>query len=214
MIEGMRPATLRSTLAGLLLCALLPTGVEAWPAHGSVPFEPAVTVAIQPLGGMDRALLESVAADVEQAFGVQVVMLPAKLLPRSAFYAARARYRGERLLEWLEAEKPAGADKILGVMSADLSVTKGQVYDWGVMGVAGLGKAAGVVSIHRLRSRNLATRTRQVSVHELGHTFGLSHCPSPQCIMNDAEGGVRAVDESSGHFCDGCQLKLQDALRQ
>ena len=208
----MYPATLRSTLAGLLLCALLPTGVEAWPAHDLVPFEPIVTVAIQPLGGVDPALLQTVADDIEQAFDVRVVMLPAKPLPQAAFYAARARYRGERLLDWLQAERPAGVDKILGVMSADLSVTKGQVHDWGVMGVAGLGKPAGVVSIHRLRARNLTTRTRQVAIHELGHTFGLSHCPAPHCIMNDAEGGVRAVDESSGQFCTECRLRLRGLL--
>ncbi|MEO5618698.1 MAG: hypothetical protein ABIS67_13105 [Candidatus Eisenbacteria bacterium] len=145
-------------------------------------------------------------------------MLSAKPLPESAFYRPRKRYRGERLLRWLDAGEPSGASKVLGLMSRDLSVTKGQVYDWGVMGVAELSRRAGVVSIHRLgghsaSTRRIARRAGQVAVHELAHTFGLSHCPTPGCIMNDAQGGIGPVDRSSGSFCGKCDRRLGGLLR-
>ena len=105
----------------------------------------------------------------------------------------------------------------LALMSRDLSVTKGSVYDWGVMGVASPSQAAGVVSTHRLTCRastRLATRRAcQIAVHELGHSLGVAHCPSPRCIMNDAHGGVARVDRSSGRFCRDCRSRLGGWLK-
>ena len=42
--------------------------------------------------------------------------------------------------------------------------------------------------------------------HELGHNFGLPHCPNKSCIMRDAEGGNH-FDEMTG-FCKKCKLKF------
>jgi archaemetzincin len=182
----------------------------------SLPAAP--IVAIQPLGHLDPRLVHAVADRVGEMFAVSVVVLPPKPLPESAFYRPRMRYRGERLLRWLDAREPPRVTKILGLMSRDLSVTKGTVYDWGVMGVAELSRRAGVVSIHRLgghsASEHLVTRrVREVALHELGHTFGLSHCRTPGCIMNDAEGGIGSVDRSSGGFCWQCRGRLRGVLR-
>ena len=175
-------------------------------------------VAIQPLGDLDRVLIDAVAARIQATFAVHAIVLHAKPLPELAFYQPRRRFRGERLIDWLEATRPARASKVLGLMSRDLSVTKGRTYDWGVMGVAGLRRSSGVVSSYRL-SRHQASealvkqRLCQVAVHELGHTFGLHHCDTPRCIMNDAEGGIASVDGSSGEFCQSCRRKLGDRLR-
>ena len=176
-------------------------------------------VAIQPLGDVDPVVVRAVAGRVGEAFDVEVEVLDPRPLPSLAFYAPRRRYRGERLVAWLESRRPANATRILGLMSRDLSATKGAVHDWGIMGVAGLGGPAGVVSAFRLGRRGaaasvVARRACQVAVHELGHTFGLLHCRAPRCIMNDAEGGIRAVDRSSGRFCPACRARLGAWLRE
>jgi archaemetzincin len=128
------------------------------------------------------------------------------------------RFRGDQLVEWLGAEKSMGSLAILGIMSRDLSATKGRVYDWGVMGVASPWLQAGVISTYRLAghdaSASLVTRRLcQVAVHELGHSLGLPHCPVSRCVMNDAEGGIGAVDRSSGKFCPRCRARLGGLLR-
>jgi archaemetzincin len=167
---------------------------------------------------MDPSLVRTVAACLERNFAVRVMVLTARPLPGSAYYAPRRRYRGDRLVGWLDTHRPPGASKILGLMSSDLSATKGPVYDWGVMGVASLAGHACVVSDYRLGGHRASAslierRMRQVALHELGHNFGLPHCRTPRCIMNDAEGGIEAVDASSGEFCPRCRDQLRGLLR-
>src|SRR5689334_17576817 len=82
-------------------------------------------VAIQPLGVVDPAVLRGVSSRIERTFAVEVTVLPVKPVPGSAFYRPRRRFRGDRVIEWLDAEKPAHAAAILGLMSRDLSATKG-----------------------------------------------------------------------------------------
>ena len=175
-------------------------------------------VAIQPLGAVDPALVRRVTKHVESMFRVRVTVLRARALPRSAYYRPRSRYRGERILADLDARTPPHVSKVLGLMSRDLSVTKHDVYDWGILGVAGLSCRAAVVSTYRLQRRG-ATRTLveerldHVAVHELGHTFGVSHCASPRCVMNDAGGSIRTVDRTSGSFCASCRRRMGSVLR-
>jgi len=180
--------------------------------------DPTPLVAIQPMGVVDPALSRCVGARIARLFVVDVVVLPVRPLPESAWYRPRMRYRGGPLVEWLADEKPPPVAALLGLMSRDLSSTKGHIYDWGVMGIGSPTRATGVVSTYRLgghhASDSLVTRRAcQVALHELGHAFGLAHCRTPRCIMNDAEGLIGSVDRSTGEYCSLCRRKLDGLLR-
>jgi archaemetzincin len=174
-----------------------------------VPAAPAeVSVALQPLGKVDRAALASVARSLEAALPVRVTVLAERPLPPSAFYAPRSRYRAEALVEFLEHTAPCDVPYVLGVTAQDISVTKGPVADWGVFGVARLAGRAGVVSTRRLKAGGASNahaleRLGRVAAHELAHALGLRHCTAAGCLMNDAEGSVRSVDDAAG-FCPRC----------
>jgi archaemetzincin len=103
------------------------------------------------------------------------------------------------------------------VTSRDISVPKGEIADWGVIGVARLGGRPGIVSTYRLRVGGasdalFSARLDRVAAHELGHTLGLPHCDAPLCLMNDAHGHLRSIDVSTG-LCARCVRALAERTR-
>lgn len=175
------------------------------------------SVALKPLGHVDRSTLESLAKSLETDLRVRVTIVEPEPLPASAFYAPRGRYRAGELVAFLERTTPPGFTHVLGVTAHDISAPKGEVADWGVLGVAKLGGRPGVVSTYRLRAGEVAdsvfaTRLGRVAAHELAHSLGLPHCATPRCVMNDAGGSIRTVDAATG-FCETCARALEQALR-
>ena len=169
-------------------------------------------IALQPLGKVPADVVEKVRGYLEQIYAVHVEVLPMKALPVSAFYRPRERYRAEKLLDWLEANTAATFTKVIGVTAADISTTKGEVFDWGIFGLGSLGQRPCVISTFRL-ARNvprekMLQRTQRVAAHEVGHTFGLEHCPTPHCMMSDAGGKVSTVDEETGALCERCRARV------
>jgi archaemetzincin len=112
---------------------------------------------------------------------------------------------------------PADGMRILGLTGADISTTKGRFHDWGVLGLGDEPGTATVISSFRCRKKardaaHARERLAKVAVHELGHSFGLDHCPTPGCLMNDAEGKVSSVDDESD-LCPRCRARLAAAGR-
>ena len=56
-------------------------------------------------------------------------------------------------------------------------------------------------------------RLIKVINHEIGHTFGLEHCPAKGCLMQDAQGMIKTVDGENGEFCEKCHKSLEKVLR-
>lgn len=208
----MRPCTFILACLLALTAAGLQSAVRAepLPATRSIPL-----VAIQPLGCVDIALVRAAARHVAETFATRVIVLEQLPLPASAYTAPRRRYRGSKVLCRLEETTPARVTKVVGLMSRDLSDTHGAIPDWGIIGIAELGKRAAVVSTYRLRrgSRALIERRMlRIVEHELAHAFGLPHCPTPGCLMHDAEGSIRTVDRGTGCFCPACRRRLGSVL--
>lgn len=185
---------------------------------GAAPVPPPRSIAVLPLGSVDPSLVEAVRQRLESTFACTTTVLPTRALPKKAYFAPRHRYRGTLILDELSATIPLPISNLLGITSQDISVTKGPIPDWGVFGVAYLSQRPAVISTFRL-GRNQASRTlilrrvQTVAVHEVGHTFGLNHCPSPHCVMEDARGTIQSVDASSEQFCSTCRAFLGSNLR-
>jgi len=177
------------------------------------------TLAIQPLGEVDGESLETVENIIRDAYGWHVVRLEPQPHPEEAWYEPRKRWRAEIILDWLGPRLPEDADRIMAVTRKDISTTKGDIYDWGICGLAEMGGPASVVSTYRIKKKmgkigkkerkaKYLQRLRDLSAHEFGHTLGLPHCPNVGCIMEDAKGTVLTFDGSSGRLCDECLEKL------
>jgi archaemetzincin len=168
---------------------------------------------LQPLG---EALPDEDVAMVSEAlrafYGLEVRALPRVELPAAAWYAPRRRWRAERILEFLDGRLPADGERVLGLTAADISTTKGKVFDWGVLGLGSLGGRSGVISTFRCRrgarnAQHARERLAKVAVHEIGHTRGLDHCPTRGCLMEDAEGRV-ATSDREYDLCPICRTRL------
>jgi archaemetzincin len=195
-----------AVLAPYVLAAVLSTASAPRP----------VTVALQPLGGVSAAALRRLARSLEERIGVRVELLAAEPLPDFAYYAPRCRYRAADLVAFLDRTTAPAVPFILGVTARDISSRKGAVADWGVFGVAKLGGRPSVVSTYRLRAGGVSQaafekRLARVAAHELAHSLGLRHCDGAHCLMNDAGGSIRSVDDATD-FCEKCRKELASRL--
>jgi archaemetzincin len=200
------------TRRAVLALAIAAVARRAW-ADGARRF-----LYVLPLGdalpAADSALVKTA---LQALIGLDVKLLPRAALPASAWYPPRRRYRADKLLDFLDGRLPADGTRILGLTGSDISTTKGDVYDWGVLGLGRLDGASSVISRFRcaMKSRGAAharERLAKVAVHEAGHTLGLAHCPNRGCLMEDAEGQVETCDREYD-FCARCRKLLVDAGR-
>jgi len=127
-------------------------------------------------------------------------------LPESAFYSPRNRYRANSIINYLN--RFGSTDTVvIGLTSKDISITKGDIKNWGIMGLGLEPGNACIVSTYRLSKTNLISQLNKLALHELGHTQGLPHCNKNYCFMRDAEGGNH-FDEETG-FCQSCKSFLE-----
>ncbi len=222
----MEPGSTSSRAGGRAGIAALALAAAALSIPSLVPARAAAALgsgklALLPLGDVDQEAVETAKASIEKAFPWTVLVLPSQPLPQSAWYAPRKRYRAEKILEWLAPRLPEGSDRIMGLTRKDISTTKGNVYDWGICGLADSPGPAAVVSTYRIKKKlgkippakkkeKYLQRLRDLATHEFGHTLGLPHCPNKGCVMEDAKGTVLTFDHSSGKLCDDCSKMLED----
>lgn len=164
------------------------------------------TIVIQPFSGVPAEQTAYVFAELKKIYPL-VQMQQAVELPRAGWNPARNRYRADSLIGYLK--NICAADAIMpGLTNKDISVTKGNVPDWGVIGLGFCPGSACIVSGFRLGKAQKKVQLFRAVVHELGHTRGLPHCSVATCLMKDAEGKNRMNEEQS--FCATCTHYLQE----
>ena len=166
--------------------------------------------------GERAGLIEPLAGELAETFRVEVELGPPAFDPEVAFDSSRGQYNSRILLAQL-LRQSRGA-RVLGVTNVDLFIP---VLTY-VFGEAQLDGPASVVSSHRLDNRLyglpdnrhlMFERLVKEAVHELGHTYGLVHCPDGRCVMASST-YVEEIDLKSEHFCDRCLEQVRAAAGQ
>lgn len=162
------------------------------------------TIIVQPLNDFDKANTDIIVDQLKAVYD-RVELLESMKLPASALNQTGNRYRADSIISILRRQTPWHCTTI-GLIHNDISTTKGEHADWGVMGLGYRPGNACVASTFRLNKKNKSEQLFKVAIHELGHTAGLPHCPLKTCYMRDAEGGNPTDEEKE--FCSYCKQQL------
>lgn len=162
------------------------------------------TIDVQPFGTISSIQVNYVYKELKKVYP-SVDLKKTVPLPFFTYYRPRNRYRADSLLRYLNPRTQSGHVTI-GITNRDISTTKNEIKDWGIMGLGYQPGNACIVSTYRLSTSNTKEQLYKVAVHEAGHCFGLSHCPVEGCLMQNAN-GKNHLDQETG-FCNKCKEYL------
>ncbi len=163
-----------------------------------------------PMGPVDAETLATIETAIGNAYGLSVATMETAGLPEFAYDGSRHQFNSEVILRRIGPEASASAFRILAVTEVDLFIPMLTF----VYGQAQLRGKASVVSTARMRqefyglpeSRSLMLkRVAKESVHELGHTFGLTHCLDRSCPMSVSV-TIAQIDAKGEALCGDCLL--------
>ena len=175
-------------------------------------------IILSPTGEIEGWVLDVLEKELAEKFECQVERHKSIDLPKDALHPARGQYYSSLILRRVHDLIELGKqDKGLGITDVDL-YTGGLNF---VFGEAELGGQWAIISLTRLRQsfyslpENQAVfseRAIKEAVHELGHVFGLEHCPDPECVMHFSN-SLSDTDRKSASFCARCQAHRQELVR-
>jgi len=176
------------------------------------------SILLLPIGNADTELAEGLLAPLAEAFRADVTVATSDLDLGEFFDPQRVQYNSTDIILHIstdhiaslpEARNSDESRKILAVSDGDLFIP---ILTY-VFGEAELGGKVAVVSYHRLQPERyglppngplLVSRLEKEALHELGHTYGLVHCSSQECVMRMST-SVEDIDLKDASFCKICR---------
>jgi len=167
---------------------------------------------IVPVGEVEHSILLNLKLKLKEIFGLGVQIKEGLEKLDYAYNPERKQYFSSAILKKIKKGPYKECEKVLGIVDVDLYVPSLNF----VFGEADIDGKACVISLCRLKQsfyslpedqKLFEQRVLKEAVHELGHTFGLSHCPDPKCVMHFSN-SLRDTDIKSHDFCEDCKKLL------
>jgi archaemetzincin len=168
-------------------------------------------ITLVPIGPLPDDLLSRLQRDLPGIFNARVTIQQPIGLPSEAFNRQRKQYLGHTILNRLHSLQ-TDADRIVGLIDQDC-YARGLNF---IFGQAAMNGREAVVALPRLRPKFYGQkqdtqvfyeRVFKEVIHELGHTWGLSHCPNRKCIMHFSN-MLQDTDIKGPDFCSICKGRL------
>ena len=172
----------------------------------------AETICLLPVGEVAQDILSFLQSGLEKIFETDVRVVEGVEHPNYAYNSQREQYLSSDIVNRIKQQKADECDRILGVTDIDLYVPSLNF----VFGQADFYDKVAVISLVRLRQEyyNLPKdeklfqeRILKEAAHELGHTYGLTHCENPKCVMHFSN-SLKDTDIKSHNFCAKCKARL------
>ncbi|MDE5876879.1 MAG: hypothetical protein K2H47_05210 [Muribaculaceae bacterium] len=130
-------------------------------------------------------------------------------LPAKYYLKERNRYSASGLLNDLKSR--SNCDAVIGLTNRIIYHANEISSTYGIMGLSRIGTHSCVVSsrIPASGKTHSIDNFVKLALHELGHAYGLPHCPDQHCYMVDAEHKMK-FPHTTG-LCTSCHSKLKAA---
>jgi archaemetzincin len=167
-------------------------------------------------GYFEESFLKEIAAAVKNEYPSVVRIKDGHLDLSEFFDPTRRQYNGTKLLKEIDQLFSADHTKTIGLFSIDLFIP---ILTY-IFGQAILSGRTGIASHYRLNNERyglapdtalLIKRFEKEVIHELGHTFGLVHCHTPDCVMRSST-YAEDIDQKGNSLCRSCQLELDNLM--
>ena len=164
------------------------------------------TISIYRYGEFSTNKAQSLEKQVKSYFREVVLKEQVLTLPAKHYNKERNRYRATGLFE--ELGKHRNGDAVIGLTNYVIFMPNELSPTYGIMGISPVGTYKCIVS-SKIPSSGIEQSDEnfvKLALHELGHAFGLNHCPDQHCYMVDAEHKMK-FPQTTG-FCESCKTKL------
>ena len=174
-------------------------------------------ITLVPVGAVESELLLWLARRLSEVLPQKVVIAEKLPLPSAGYNSRRQQYQAAVLMAMLSSKSFYGAERVVGLIGADCYAT-GLNF---IFGQARMGGREALVALPRLHQSFynqpedkalLRARLLKEVIHELGHTWELSHCANPQCVMHFSN-TLHDTDIKGFDFCSRCLNRLKISKR-
>jgi archaemetzincin len=151
------------------------------------------------MGPGNESWLEALVPTLADVFEADCSIMDAIALPEEAYNASRRQYRSTALLDTLARRKSREWERLLGMTDVDLYTPDLNF----VFGEADVRRGVAVFSVARLQTDThdrFVHRVATEAIHELAHTYGLSHCNDERCVMWFSN-TLAETDRKGTRFC-------------
>lgn len=167
------------------------------------------SINIQTLGSVNQSCVNEVKKTLESFYGVKAIIKSGLELSDDILSPSKTRYDASKILH-----KYNSNELLLILTEKDITHKKDKNPEWGIFGLGFCPGKTCVISTFRLYKNanqdKMIERLSKVAVHEIGHNMGLDHCiNNDKCLMNDAGGTIKQVDNEKIWFCDRCKNLLK-----
>ncbi|MBT7085582.1 MAG: archaemetzincin family Zn-dependent metalloprotease [Desulfobacterales bacterium] len=165
-------------------------------------------VTIRPIGPVEEYILEYLSEFIAERCNIKCLIDSEIEIPEFVYNKTRDQYNSKLIIKHLIENHPVDTNKFIGVTNIDLFIP---ILKY-VFGIAQIEGNYSIISTHRLypefydKPSNpglFIERTKKTALHEIGHTFGLTHCRDLECVMHSSA-RIKDTDIKSSFFCPTC----------